>query len=134
MIVPLRRIALMTVVLLAAIPVVRAELLRNVTDDLVEAPAPDVAVDQANSAALAQFETAVAIYDRQIERQPSDVIAQLHRCRFMNDFAASYEIAEFATRMREQVHECMEQFDARFPGHPETQLRQLQANILAEMC
>jgi membrane protease YdiL (CAAX protease family) len=122
----------MTVVLMAAIPVARAELLRNVTDDLVEAPAPDVAVDQANGAALAQFETALAIYDRQIEQQPSDVIAQLHRCRFMNDFAASYEIAEFAMRIREQAHECMEQFDVRFPGHPETQLRQLQANMVAD--
>ena len=104
MIVGLRRIALMTAALLAMVPGARAELLRDVIDDLVEAPAPDVAVEQANEAALAQFETALAVYDRRIEQQPSDVIAQLHRCRFMSDFAGSYETAEFVSGIGERRH------------------------------
>lgn len=127
MIVALRRIALMIAVLLAIVPGARAETLRDVIDELVEAPAPAVAVEQANDAALAQFETAVAVYDRRIEQQPSDVIAQLDRCRFMGDFAASYETADFVPEIGERAQQCLKQFDERFPGHPETQLRQLQA-------
>ena len=65
----LRRIALMTAAWLAMVPGARAELPRDVIDDLVEAPAPEVAVEQANDAALAQFEPALAIYDRRIEQQ-----------------------------------------------------------------
>ena len=126
--VALRRIALMTAALLAMVPGARAELPRDVIDDLVEAPAPDVAVEQANDAALTQFETALAIYDRRIEQQPSDVIARLHRCRFMSDFAGSYETAEFVSEIGERAQQCFKQFEERFPGHPETQLRQLQTD------
>src|SRR6185503_6349035 len=64
--------------------------------------------------------------DRQVEQQPWDVIAQLQRCQFMRNFAASYEIAEFATGVEEQGQECVTQFEQRFADHPEAQLQQLQ--------
>jgi len=126
-------VALLTLASLAAAPGVRAEVLRKVVDELVAAPSPDAAVDQANDAALASFKAALAVYDRQIEQQPSDVVTRLDRCRFMLDFAASYEIAEFANEVSEQGQECQTQFDQAYPDHPETKLRELQANMYGEV-
>ena len=128
MIAPLLRVVLVTAALLTAAPHARAEVLRKVIEELVETPSSDAAVDQTNAAALARFQEALAVYDRQIEQQPTDVVTRLDRCRFMQDFAASYEIADFAEKVSEQGEECQTQFDEAFPDHPETQLRQLQAS------
>ena len=133
MIARLLHLALLTLASLAAAPGIRAEVLRKVVDELIAAPSPDVAVDQANDAALASFKAALAVYDRQIEQQPSDVVTRLDRCRFMLDFAASYEIAEFANEVSEQGRECQSQFDQAYPDHPETKLRELQANMYGEV-
>lgn len=125
---PLLRAVLVTAALLTAVPDARAEVLRKVIEELVETPSSDAAVDQTNAAALARFQEALAVYDRQIEQQPTDVITRLDRCRFMQDFAGNYEIADFAETVAEQGEECQAQFDQSFPDHPETQLRQLQAS------
>jgi hypothetical protein len=108
---------------------VHAEALRKVIDELVESPAPSVAVEQANAAALESFESALKIYDRQIEQQPADVVVRLKRCEFMQDFAASYEVAEFAGKVSERGEDCLTQFARAYPGHPEIQLRNLQTNM-----
>jgi membrane protease YdiL (CAAX protease family) len=120
---------LVTLALFGAAPGVRAEVLRKVVDELIEAPSPDAAVGQVNDAALASFKAALAVYDRQIEQQPWDVVTRLARCRFMLDFAGNYEIAEFATEISEQGQECQTQVDQAYPDHPETKLAQLQANM-----
>jgi len=120
---------LVTLALLAAAPGVQAEGVRKVVDELVEAPSPDAAVGQANDAALASFKTALAVYDRQIEQQPWDVVTRLDRCRFMGEFAANYEIAEFASEIGEQSQECQTQFDQTYPDHPETKLHELQTSM-----
>jgi membrane protease YdiL (CAAX protease family) len=119
----------LTLALFVAAPGVRAEVLRNVVDELIEAPSSEAAVDQANDAALASFKAALAGYDRQIEQQPSDVVTRLERCRFMLDFAANYEVADFANEVGEQGQECQTQLDQAYPDHPETKLRELQANM-----
>ena len=128
MITLLRRVCVVCTALLISAPGAHAEVLSKVVDELVDAPASDVAVEQVNTAARTQFESLRAVYDRQIEQQPWDVIALLQRCRFMSDFAASYEIAEFATEIGEQAQDCMTQVEQKFPGHPETQLQRLQAD------
>jgi uncharacterized protein len=128
----LRRIVLAGAALLIAAPGARAELLRKVVDELIDAPTPVVAVEQANDAAHAQFKTLLATYDRQIEQRPWDAIARLDRCRFMRDFAANYQIAGFATEIGEQAQECMQEFERSFAGHPEARLRQLQADRFGE--
>jgi membrane protease YdiL (CAAX protease family)/tetratricopeptide (TPR) repeat protein len=119
----------LTTLALIAAPAVQAEVLRKVADELIEAPSPDAAVGQANDAALASFKAALALYDRQIEQQPADVVTRLDRCRFMLDFAASYEIAEFAGEISERSEECQTQFDQAYPDHPETKLHELRTNM-----
>jgi membrane protease YdiL (CAAX protease family) len=121
--------ALVTLALLVAAPGVQAEVLRKVVDELIEAPSSDAAVGQVNDAALARFKAALALYDRQIEQQPSDVVTRLGRCRFMLEFASNYEIAEFASEISEQSQECQTQLDQAYPDHPETKLHGLQANL-----
>ena len=124
----LRRVSLVCTALLITAPNAHTEVLSKVVDELVDAPASDVAVEQVNTAARAQFESLLAVYDRLIEQQPWDVIALLQRCRFMSNFAANYEIAQFATEIGEQAQECMTQIEQKFPGHPEVQLQRLQAD------
>jgi membrane protease YdiL (CAAX protease family) len=129
----LLQVAFLTLTLLAAATSARAEILRNVVDELIEAPSPDAAVGQANDAALASFEAALAVYDRHIEQQPFDVITRLDRCRFMLEFAANFEIAQFATAVSEQGQECQTQVEQAFPDHPEMLLRGLQANMYEDL-
>ncbi|HEY7638683.1 MAG TPA: type II CAAX endopeptidase family protein [Steroidobacteraceae bacterium] len=128
MIAPLLRAALMSATLLAIAPAARAEPLRKVIDELAAAPSPDAAVNEANDAALASFEAALASYDRQIEQQPADVVTRLNRCRFMLNFASSYEIAEFAGKIVERGTQCQSQVEQAYPDHPEIQLDHLQTN------
>src|SRR5262249_35416398 len=126
------RIALLGMALSLAAVGARAETLRKVIDELIESPAPEVAVKQANAAALASFEAALKVYDRQIEQQPADVVAPRHRCEFMLDFAASYEIAEFAGEVGKRGEDCLAELERAYPGHPETQLRDLMANTFGD--
>lgn len=123
---------LVTLALFAAAPGVQAEVLRKVVAELIAAPSPDAAVGQVNDAALSSFKTALAVYDRQIEQQPADVVTRLDRCRFMLDFAASYEIAEFATEVGEQGQECQTQLEQAYPDHPEMKLHELQGSLYGD--
>lgn len=123
------RVVLIAAALLTAAPAVYAETLRNVVDELTAAPSPGTAVDQANDAAFASFEAALAAFDRQIEQQPADVVMRLNRCRFMFDFASSYEIAEFASKVGEHAQQCQSKVEQAYPDHPEILLQQLQAEV-----
>jgi uncharacterized protein len=121
--------AALVALLLVAAPRVQAEVLRKVVDELIEAPSPDAAVGQVNDAALSSFKAALAVYDRQIEQQPADVVTRLDRCRFMLEFAANYEIATFAREIGEQGQECQRQLAQAYPDHPEAKLHDLESNL-----
>jgi uncharacterized protein len=99
---------------------------RQVIDELPGAPQPAARLEQIGAGTQAAFEATLQEYDAYIDQHPFDVIAQLRRCRFIEDFAASYEYASFVDEIYEQSEQCDATLAEDYPEHPEVLLVQLQ--------
>lgn len=105
----------------------------DVVDELHTLPAPGVRMKQIDGAARAAFDTALAEYDEQIEQNPYDVVEQLQRCRFIEQFVANYEYAGFIDDLVQRAGQCRTRLGERHPEHPEVALWQLQGTYGDQM-
>jgi uncharacterized protein len=98
----------------------------NVIDELRALPAPTVRIKQIDSAARAAFDAALLEYDQEVERNPHDIVDRLQRCRFVDQFIASYEYAGFIDDVAGSAEQCRAQLVEQHPEHPEIALWELE--------
>jgi len=98
----------------------------NVIDELRASPAPSARIKQIEAASRSAFDAALAEYDRQIEQNPYDIVDRLQRCRFMEQFVASYEYAGFIDDVSEEAERCRAALVEKYPEHPEVALWELE--------
>ena len=68
----------------------------------------------------------LAEYDQQVARNPYDIVDQLQRCRFIDQFIANYEYASFIEELSELEEQCRTQLMEQRPEHPEVLLWDLE--------
>lgn len=98
----------------------------NVIEELRVLPAPTERIKQVDAAARAAFDAAVADFDRQVAQNPYDIVDQLQRCRFIDQFIANYEYASFIDEVSEQEDQCRSKLMEQRPEHPEVALWDLE--------
>ena len=98
----------------------------NVIEELRVLPAPAERIKQVDAAARAAFDAAVADYDKQVAQNPYDIVDQLQRCRFIDQFIANYEYASFIDEVSEQEEQCRTRLMEQRPEHPEVALWDLE--------
>jgi len=105
----------------------------NVVDELRTLPAPSERMKQIDGAARAAFDAALAEYDQQVEQNPYDVVDRLQRCRFIDQFVASYEYAGFVDEISDLAAKCRATLVEEHPEHPEIALWQLEQTFGDEL-
>src|ERR1044072_3363009 len=98
----------------------------NVIEELRVLPAPSERIKQVDAAARAAFDAAVADYDQQVAQHPFDVVDELQRCRFIDQFIANYEYASFIDEVSQQEEQCRSRLMEQRPEHPEVSLWDLE--------
>jgi hypothetical protein len=98
----------------------------DVIDELRAFPAPTVRMKQIDAAARAAFDSALVEYDKQVELNPYDVVDRVQRCRFIDQFVASYEYASFIDEVTEKEEQCRTKLMEQYPAHPEVALWDLE--------
>ncbi len=71
---------------------------------------------------------ALESYDRIIQQQPFDVALRVQRCRFLDEYAASFETGSFLDELYEKAEKCNLELENEFPDHPEVLLSRLEAS------
>lgn len=99
---------------------------RNVIDEIRVMPGPTERIKQVDAAARAAFDAALAEYDQQVAQNPYDVVGQLQRCRFIDQFIANYEYASFIEELSTQEEQCRTKLMQERPEHPEVSLWDLE--------
>jgi hypothetical protein len=98
----------------------------NVIDEIGAVPASTERIKQIHAATRGAFDAALAEYDQQIEQRPYDIVERLQRCRFFEQFVASYEYSGFIDEVKEQEEQCSAKLVEEHPEHPEVALWQLE--------
>lgn len=98
----------------------------KVIEEIRVLPAPTERMKQVDAAARSAFDAALADYDKQVEQNPYDVIDQLQRCRFIDQFIANYEYASYIDDVSAQEEQCRTRLMEEHPEHPEVALWDLE--------
>ena len=94
--------------------------------ELLNVPDSQVRVDEIDGLLRAQFDATLRDYDAPLARHPYDVVASLQRCRFITEFADTYEFASFTDGLYAQSESCFATLHERWPEHPEVLLGELE--------
>jgi CAAX protease family protein len=100
---------------------------RDLSADLEGSPDPAALVRHIDAQTRAAFDATLHEYEARIEASAFDVVDQLQRCRFIDEFVSTYEYASFIEELAEQADQCREAVAKRFPQHPEVLLMQLES-------
>jgi uncharacterized protein len=98
----------------------------DVIDELRASPAPTARIKQLDATVRSAFDAALAEYDKEAELAPHDLVGQLQRCRFIQEFVGNYEYAGFIDEAMAQEEQCRAQLVEEHPEHPEVALWELE--------
>jgi membrane protease YdiL (CAAX protease family) len=94
--------------------------------ELATVPEPSAKVREIDASIRAQFDATVHDYDMRIAAHPEDVAGAVQRCKFMDEFAGTYEYASFVDSVYEDSEDCYAQLLAHHAEHPEIVLAGLE--------
>jgi hypothetical protein len=94
-------------------------------EELAIVPSSAARIHELEGAIQQPFEAALSEFDEAVKRNPHDVVVALDRCRFIQEFAGTYEYASFADSLYERADACFERLHAERPEHPEIVLSTL---------
>jgi membrane protease YdiL (CAAX protease family) len=114
---------LVCAILWSVIPLARSV---ELPAELAIVPEPSARVLEIDGAIRSQFDAAVRDYDLRLAKHPEDVSGAVMRCKFMDEFAATYEYASFVDSVYDDSEQCYAQLAERSPAHPEVVLAQLE--------
>jgi membrane protease YdiL (CAAX protease family) len=93
--------------------------------ELANVADPTERVGEIDAAIRAEFDAALREYDTSLAAHPEDVSSIVQKCRFIDEFAGTYEYASFVDELYEDSDACYEQLAQDNPEHPEIVLVRL---------
>lgn len=89
-------------------------------------PGPNARIEQLDEDLRAAFEAALEKYDEELAAFPYDPVGYADKCRFIAAFIDSREYFDWFDEAIAREEECRASLRARFPGHPEVELLDLE--------
>lgn len=74
-----------------------------------------------------QYQATIAWYDDYLGKRGDDVVAAVERCRFIDEFAATFEYLDWLEVVYDEQTACTEQLTEHYPQHPEVELYGLES-------
>ena len=99
----------------------------DVLQELGGAPSIEQLTERVDRQVGSTIDGALASYDRMIQQQPFDVALRVQRCKFLDEYAASFETGSFLDELYERAEQCKLELENEFPDHPEVLLSKLEA-------
>lgn len=98
----------------------------DLLEQLQGSPDPSAHIRRIEGDTRKQYYSVLAQYDELIARDPQ-VIDELRRCRFIDEFLAMYEYSSAIEDLYDESAACFERVEKRYSEHPEVILQRLQS-------